>query len=128
MRQAQQDFGGLAGVHGAVAGGRVVEGEFEVEHFGRVDLSLPDAVHQVGQEAADGGRPAVQVHVGHEQLLAGQGDVVADADVADVAAGPGGADGLHHRFLGADRLDDRVRAEAAGELLDPFDARRRRVR
>ena len=48
--------------------------------------------------------------------------VVADADVADVAAGPGGADGLHHRFLGADRLDDAVRAEATGELLDAFDA------
>ena len=42
-----------------------------------------------------------------------------DADVADVPAGPGGADGLHHRLLGADRLDDRVRAEPVGEVLDP---------
>ena len=47
---------------------------------------------------------------------------VGDADVADVAAGPGGADGLHHRLLGADGLDDGVRAEAVGEVLDAGDA------
>jgi hypothetical protein len=64
----------------------------------------------------------VQVHAEEEQLVAGQGDVVGDADVADVAAGAGGADGLHHRFLGADRLDHRVRAEPVGELLDLRDA------
>jgi hypothetical protein len=28
-----------------------------------------------------------------------------DADVADVTAGASGAEGLHHRLLGADRLD-----------------------
>ena len=33
---------------------------------------------------------------------------MSDADVADMAAGPSGLDGLQHRFLGADRLDDRV--------------------
>ena len=64
----------------------------------------------------------MQVDVGEEQLLAGQLHVVGDPDVADVAAGPGGADGLHHRLLGADGLDDRVRAEPAGEVLDPGDA------
>src|SRR3989442_15726674 len=42
-----------------------------------------------------------------------------DADVADVPAWPGGADGLHHRLLGADCLDHRVCAEPAREFLDP---------
>src|SRR6266536_4319409 len=42
-----------------------------------------------------------------------------DADVADVPAWPGRADGLHHRLLGADRLNHRVCAEPARELLDP---------
>ena len=41
------------------------------------------------------------------------------ADEPDVPAGSGGADGLHHRLLGADRLDDRVRADPIGEVLDP---------
>jgi hypothetical protein len=63
-----------------------------------------------------------QVHVGEEQLFPGQLYVVGDADVADVATGPGGADGLHYRLLGADRLDDAVRAEPVGEVLDPGDA------
>jgi hypothetical protein len=40
---------------------------------------------------------------------------------ADVPAGSGGADGLHHRFLGADRFDDRVGAEPVGEVFDPGD-------
>ncbi len=56
-----------------------------------------------------------------EQLVAGQ-VAVGDADVADVAAGPDGADGLQHRLAGADGLDDRVHAEPAGEFLDPGDA------
>ena len=45
-----------------------------------------------------------------------------DADVADVPAGAGGADGLHHRLLGADGLDRGVGAEAVGEVLDLGDA------
>jgi len=56
------------------------------------------------------------VHFGVEQCLARQRDAVGDADVANVPAGAGGADGLHHRLLGADCLDDRVRAQAIGEL------------
>lgn len=43
------------------------------------------------------------------------------AHVADVAAGPSCADGLHHRLLRADGLDDGVGAEPVGELLDPCD-------
>jgi len=38
----------------------------------------------VRQKPADGGGTAVQVHVGEEQLLAGQCDVVRDADISDV--------------------------------------------
>ena len=47
---------------------------------------------------------------------------VGDADVADVPAGPGGADGLHHRLLGADGLDHRVRSQSGSEVLDSPDA------
>src|SRR6266536_602280 len=49
-------------------------------------------------------------------------DTVGDADEADVPARAGGVDRLQHRLPGADRLDDRVRAETARELLDPLDA------
>ena len=45
-----------------------------------------------------------------------------DADEADVAAGADRSDGLQHRLLGADGLDDRVDAEATGEVLDAGDA------
>src|SRR5258705_6276618 len=58
--------------------------------------------------------------MGHEQLLAMEGDVVGDTDVADMTAGPSGLDGLQHRFLGADRFDDRVCPQAVGELFDAF--------
>src|SRR5207244_4434832 len=87
-----------------------------------VDLPVPDAVDQVGEEAADGGGAAVQVDGGEEQLVAGEVHVVTDADEADVAAGPGGADGLHHRLLSADGFDHGVGAKAVGEVLDPGDA------
>ena len=39
-----------------------------------------------------------------------------------MAAEPRGSDRLHHRLLGADRLDHRVRAEPVGEVRDPRDA------
>ena len=64
----------------------------------------------------------MDVDAGHEQLVAGDGDVVGDADEPDVTARAGGVDGLHHGLLGADGLDDRVGAEPAGELLDLGDA------
>jgi hypothetical protein len=44
---------------------------------------------------------------------------VEDADVPEVAAGTGGADGLRQRFLGADSFDDAVCAEPSAQLLDP---------
>ena len=106
-------------VHGLVALGRPVEREGEVEDLAGVDLAVPDELDQVGQVLPDRGGAAVDVDAGHEELVAGDRDVVGDADEADVAPGAGGVDGLHHGFLGADGLDDRVRAEPAGELLDP---------
>ena len=56
--------------------------------------------------------------MGHEDVVAGDGDVVQDADEPDVPAGAGGADGLHHRLLRSDRLHHGVRTESVGEFLD----------
>jgi hypothetical protein len=39
-----------------------------------------------------------------------------------VSTGTGGADGLHHRFLNAHRLDHAVRAKPTREVLDRGDA------
>jgi hypothetical protein len=47
----------------------------------------------------------VNVHVRREQLVSGQADLLGDTHVADVAAAAGRADRLHHRLLGADRLE-----------------------
>src|SRR5207249_7163272 len=113
----EQRLDGAALVHGTVALRDLVEGQGQVEDLAGIDLAVPDEVDQLGQEAADRRGTAVQVDVGEEQLLAGELDVMSDADVADVAARPGGADGLHHRFRGADRLDDRVGAEPVRESL-----------
>ncbi len=118
----EQDLGGGALVHGLVALGCPVEREGEVEDLAGVDLAVPDELDEVGQVLPYGGGSAVDVDAGHEELVAGDRDVVGDADEADVAAGAGGVDGLHHGLLGADGLDDRVGAEAAGELLDLRDA------
>lgn len=91
--------------------------------------TLPGSISWVqmrsGRNRRTGAGAAVEVDVAVEQLFAGQCDVVGDADVADVAdvaAGSGVADGLHHRLRGADGLNDRVRAEAVGEVLDLGDA------
>ena len=54
------------------AGRGFIEGQLEVEDLARVDLSVPDQLDQIGQEAAHRGGAAVQVDVGSEQLLAGQ--------------------------------------------------------
>ena len=83
--------------------------------------AVGDEVDQFGQEAAHGGGAAVEVGVAEEQLVAGQ-VAMGDADVADVAAGTDRADGLQHRLAGADGFDDRVDAEAVGEVLDAGDA------
>src|SRR5947209_16313672 len=112
--RAQRGLDGPPLVHRGVRVRGLLERKGEVEDLARVDLAVAEELDQLGQEPAYRRGPAEQVHLGEEQLLAGQRDVVCDADVADVAAGPGGADGLHHRLLRADRLDDRMRAETAG--------------
>src|SRR6266571_2659032 len=118
----EQGLDGAAFVHGAVPLGDLVERQGEVEDLAGVDLAVPDEVDQLGQEAAHRRGTAVQVDVGEEQLLSGELDVVSDADVADVPARPGGANGLHHRLLGADCLDHRVCTEPTREFLDPLHA------
>src|SRR5207253_4477692 len=67
------------------------------------------------------GRAAEQVHLGEEQLEAGNLDAVGDADEADVPTRARRPDRLHHRLLGTDRLDHRVRAESVRQLLDAGD-------
>src|SRR3954452_1024469 len=120
--RAQEDLDDAPLVHRGVAGGGLGQGQLEVEDLAGVDLAGPDAVDEVGQEPSYGGGAAVEVDLGEEQLVAGELDVVGDADVPDVAARAAGSDGLHHRLLGADGLDDRVRAESVGELRDARDA------
>src|ERR671913_138557 len=122
MSEGEQHFRGGALVHRLVALRRLVQREGEVEDLAGVDLAVPDEQDQLGQVLRDGGGAAVDVDTGHEQLVAGDRDIVGDADEAHVTARPGGVDRLHHGLLGTDGLDDRVGAEADGELLDPGDA------
>jgi hypothetical protein len=61
----------------------------------------------------------VQVHAAEEQFIARQLHIVGDADIADVAAGSGGA---HHQFLGADRFDDAVGSGPSSEFFHGGDA------
>ena len=93
-------------IHRLVAGGGLLERQLEVEDLAGVDPAVPDQVDQLRQEAAHRGGPSVEVGKAPEQLHRGQRDAVTDADEADVPAGPRSVDRLHHRLLGADRLDD----------------------
>src|SRR5439155_17205081 len=88
-------------IHGSIPLRDLVERQGEVEDLAGVYLAVPDEVDQLGQEAAHRRGTAVQVDVGEEQLVAWDLDVMEDPDVSDVPARPGGADGLHHRLLGA---------------------------
>ena len=45
------------------------------------------------------------------------------ADIADHRAGPRALQRLRHRLLGADAFEHGIRADIAGQLLDPGDAR-----
>src|SRR4051794_23093337 len=122
MSEGEQHFRGGALVHRSVALRRLVQREGEVEDLAGVDRAVPDELDQPGQVLPDGGRAAVDVDTGHEQLVTGDRDVVEDADETHVTARPGGVDRLHHGLLGTDGLDHRVRAEPPGELLDPGNA------
>src|SRR5438034_145418 len=106
-------------VHRLVAGCGVVERQLEVEDSSWVDLAVPDHLDQLGQEAAHRGGAAVQMDEAPEQVHRRYLDAMGDADEADVPAGAGGVDRLQHRLLGADRLDDRVRAGPAPAATAP---------
>src|SRR3954447_17765272 len=86
----EQRLDGAPLVHRAVALGGLVQRQGEVEDLARVDRPAGDQVDELGQETAHRGRTAVQVDGGEEELVAGQGDVVGDTDVADVPARAGG--------------------------------------
>src|SRR4051794_27903252 len=118
----EEALDGAAFVHRLVALGDLVQGQGEVEDLAGIDPAGQDAVDQVGQVAAYGGGAAAQADVGEEQLLAVDLHLVRDADEADVAAGPGGAQGLLHGLGGADALQYGVGADAAGEVPDAGDA------
>src|SRR5207249_33860 len=57
-----------------------------------------------------------------EQFLAVQLDSVRDPDITYVAAGPCGADGLHHRLLRAYAFQHRVGADAARQVHNARDS------
>src|SRR5207253_2500665 len=109
--RAQQRLNRSALVHSAVALRHLLQGQFQVENLAGMYLALPDSVNEVRQEAAHRCRAAMQMDFREEQLLAVQLHAVGDADVPDIPPGPGGADRLKHRLLGANRLDDGVRSE-----------------
>src|SRR4051812_27068529 len=117
--RAQQRLDRPPLVHRGVRLRCLLKGQGEVEDLAWVDLAVADKLDQFRQEPAYRRGSAEQVHLREEQLLAGQRDAVSDADVADMPAGTGGTDRLHHRLLRTDGLDDGVRAEAAGELREP---------
>src|SRR5215203_1231337 len=116
----QQRLDRAALVHRAVALRRLLQRQSQVEDLTGLDLPVPDQLDKLGQKAPNRGGTAVQVHMREEELLPGDLHVVEHAHEPDVTACPRGADGLHHRLLRADGLHDRVRAEPAGELLDPL--------
>src|SRR3954468_9816181 len=55
----QERFYGAAFVHGAVALGDPLQRERQVEHLAGFDGARADQVHELGQEAPDGGRTTV---------------------------------------------------------------------
>jgi len=60
----------------------------------------------------------VQMDVREKQLLTVKGDIVRNADIADVPAGARGIHRLHHGFLSADTFQHRLSADSIGQFLD----------
>src|SRR5436190_832513 len=115
----QERFDRPALVHGAVALGDLLQGQLQVKDLAGVDLTVPNQVYQFRQEAAHRGRATMQMDFGVEQLPGGQFYAVEDPDKADMTARPRGVDRLHHRFLRADGLYGRMRAQPIREFLYP---------
>src|SRR4051812_33775252 len=86
MSGGEQHLRGGALVHRLVALRRLVQREGEVEDLAGVDPAVPDEPDQLGQVVPDGSGAAVDVDAGHEQLVAGNRDVVGDPDEAHVSA------------------------------------------
>src|SRR5436190_3698572 len=57
-----------------------------------------------------------------KQLFTVERDTMRHADVTYVAAGARGIDRLHHRFLRADTLQDRISADSFCYFLNAFDS------
>lgn len=60
----------------------------------------------------------MEMNVSIKELFSVEFDSVWDADVAHVATTASGLDRLHHRLLGADALQHRVRTDSVGELFN----------
>src|SRR4051812_36853182 len=87
----QQRLDRVARVHRAVAVGRVVEPELQVEHLAGADLAVPDEVDELGQKAPD---RAVRVDLGRAGELdahaaTGAGDEPGLCHVVDARSAPG---------------------------------------
>src|SRR5713101_5809311 len=83
-----------------------------------MDLSRPDQIDQLREEAADWCGAAMKVDVREEQLLTLEFHTVRNADIADVATWSSGPDRLHHRLLGADALQNRICPHTLRQILD----------
>ena len=106
-------------VHGLVAGGGLVERAARGRRPCRAgSCRFQTRSIRSGRNRRTGAGPPCRWTWEKNSSSPGRATVVGDPDVADVAAGAGGVDGLHHRLLGADRLDHRVRAQPVGQILD----------
>src|SRR5260370_17388813 len=83
-----------------------------------MDLPSPSTLHQRGEEPPHRSGTTVQTHVRVEQILAIELDTVRHAHVAHRAARARCLDRLHHRLLGPDAFEHRVRANAFSQFLD----------
>src|SRR2546425_174340 len=115
----QQRFDRTALVHRAIALRHLIQRQCQVEYFSWIALPLPDQVDQLWEEMAHWRRTTVEVDVSEKQFLTVQFHSVRHADVPHMAAFTRSMDRLHHRFLGADALQHRVRTNSVGKLLYP---------
>src|SRR5207249_1653632 len=105
-------------VHRAIPLRHLVQRQSQVEYFSGIDLPAPHQLDQLGEEPPHRSGTTVQTHVRVEQILAIELDTVRHAHVAHRAARARCLDRLHHRLLGPDAFEHRVRANALGHFLD----------
>src|SRR5574342_545302 len=102
--RAQQRLDGAALVHRAVALRDLVERQGQVEHLAWIDLPPQHELDELRQVPAHRRRSSEEPDVHEEERLCVELDAVRHADVANGAAGTGGADRLLHRLRGTDAL------------------------